>query len=215
MNFPFTVAQFLGVFTAYNNAVWPLQILLNLIALLGVFLAFSPIKHSSRKICAILAFLWIWAGSVYHLTFFAIINPAATLFGALFILQGMAFLWAAFCDKCIFQGSFGWKQTIGLLFILYALLIYPLLGYLFGHAFPASPTFGAPCPTTIFTFGILLLAVRVPRVLLIIPALWSLLGFTAALSLGINEDIGLLVVGTVSTAIMLVARPRIYSSPAG
>ncbi len=34
------------------------------------------------------------------------------------------------------------------------------------------------------------------------PALWSLLGFTAAFTLGVYEDIGLLVAGVVGTVIV-------------
>ncbi|WP_414541485.1 DUF6064 family protein [Nostoc sp. CCY0012] len=29
--------------------------------------------------------------------------------------------------------------------------MYPLIGYALGRIFPTSPTFGVPCPTTIFT----------------------------------------------------------------
>lgn len=48
----------------------------------------------------------------------------------------------------------------------------PSLGVAIGHTYPAQPTFGLPCPTTIFTFG-LLLWVRppVPWSLLVIPVL--------------------------------------------
>jgi hypothetical protein len=46
-----------------------------------------------------------------------------------------------------------------LLFIIYALLIYELLGYWAGHGLMAGPMLRvAPCPTTIFTIGVLLLA---------------------------------------------------------
>ena len=95
--------------------------------------------------------------------------------------------------------------VVGGLAVLYAMLVYPLLGIVFGHSFPYAPMFGvAPCPMVIFTFGLLLWTrPRVPRYLLAIPFLWSLLGFSAALSLGIREDFGLLVAGLLGTAIVL------------
>jgi hypothetical protein len=85
------------------------------------------------------------------------------------------------------------------------MLVYPLLGTLLGHGYPRSPSFGvAPCPTTIFSFGLLLLtSAKVPRSVLVIPFLWSLLGFTAALLLGVREDSGLLVAGVLSVALLL------------
>lgn len=76
--------------------------------------------------------------------------------------------------------------------IVYALIIYPLLGSLAGHSFPRNPTFGLPCPTTIFTLGILLYYQKLTVKLFIIPVIWSAIGFTAALKLGIYEDTGLI-----------------------
>jgi len=68
-----------------------------------------------------------------------------------------------------------------------------------------------PCPTTIFTFGVLLFAnKKVPPHLLFIPLLWSVIGFTAALNLTIYEDIGLLVAGLI-TLILLLFSNRNFS----
>jgi hypothetical protein len=88
--------------------------------------------------------------------------------------------------------------------IMYAMLVYPILGTLPGHGYPRSPSFGvAPCPMIIFTFGLLLLTnARVPRYLLVIPFVWSLLGFTASFLLGISEDIGLLVAGVLGVGLL-------------
>jgi len=56
------------------------------------------------------------------------------------------------------------------------------------------PAFGvAPCPTTIFTIGILLTGSwRVVRWLLILPGLWAAVGGSAAILLGVPQDFGLL-----------------------
>ena len=49
-----------------------------------------------------------------------------------------------------------------------------------------------PCPTTIFTFGVLLWAApRIPLRLLIIPVSWTLLGISAARSHGVVQDYAL------------------------
>lgn len=214
MNLPFTVEQFLEVFGNYNQAVWPSQVALNLLAVLVITLTVRRSSFTDRVVPFVLSFLWIWMGWVYHITFFSTINPAAYGFGAVFLLQGLLFLWTAWKGHVSYQATWGWRQSIGTLFVTYALVVYPLLGYSFGHVFPRSPSFGAPCPTTIFTFGVLLWSTGLPRYLLIIPALWSLIGFTAALTLGISEDIGLLVAGVLGTTVMLFAKPRPSVSPA-
>ena len=91
--------------------------------------------------------------------------------------------------------------------IAYSLVLYPLLGYSIGHIFPRSQTFGVPCPTTIFTFAMLLWQREpVPFYVVAIPLLWSLIGFTAAFYFGIIEDIGLLLAALLTTAILLVRR---------
>jgi hypothetical protein len=97
----------------------------------------------------------------------------------------------------------------GLIFIIYATVIYPVVGMLVGHGYPQSPVFGvAPCPTVIFTFGFLLWAPeRVPIKVLIPPVLWAAVGTSAAVNLGMFEDLGLLVAG-LATTVLVVYRNR-------
>ena len=55
-------------------------------------LAFRPTAWSHRAISAILGLFWLFAGAVYHLTFFREINPLAVVFGAAFVVQGLLLL---------------------------------------------------------------------------------------------------------------------------
>ena len=80
----------------------------------------------------------------------------------------------------------------------FGLVIYPLLGYVMGHHYPAVPTFGLPCPTTVFTIGVLLfVSAPLPRSVFIVPLLWAAVGSIAAFQLGVLQDLGLLVAGLV------------------
>ena len=92
--------------------------------------------------------------------------------------------------------------------VAYAMVIYPLLGWAFGHVYPAAPVFGvAPCPTTIFTFGVLLLArPAAPAWLFVIPVIWSVIGGSAALLLGVREDFGLIAAGLAAILVLLFPR---------
>ena len=203
MSLPFTTDQFLAVFALYNNSIWPVQILLNILGILPIILCFRS-KVPSVLISVLLAGLWVWTGGVYHMVFFSSINPAAFVFGGLFVLQGVLFFFSGAVKREI---SFGYQANArgyaGALLLAYGLVVYPVLGYFLGHVYPYSPTFGAPCPTTIFTFGLLLWTTTGVRwYLLIIPCLWSLIGSTAALSLGIREDIGLLISGILGAALL-------------
>ena len=61
----------------------------------------------------------------------------------------------------------------------------------------------APCPVTVFTFGLLLLTTEwVPRRLLVIPVVWSVIGGSAAFLLAIPQDWPLLVSGVTVLALL-------------
>ena len=142
--------------------------------------------------------MWLWNAIGYHYLFFASINPAATLFAGLFALQAMLFVACAAVESRVsFVARRDLRTITGLTLIAYAILLYPMLGLWAGHELMAEPMFGvAPCPTVIFTLGLLLLARGRWRVWLsVIPTLWPLVGLAAALQLGMAEDFGLPIAG--------------------
>jgi hypothetical protein len=214
MNVPFTVEQFLQVFKNYNLAVWPMQIVFYLLGFAMVYLAFRKSKKTDVVISVILAFLWFWMGLIYHLGFFTSINKAAWIFGAFNILQGFVILYyGVLKSRLTFAYNRDVSGVFGLTVIAYALVVYPVIGYFAGHAYPYAPTFGLPCPTTIFTLGMVLMAsCRVPAAILVIPLLWSMIGTSAALSFGIVEDAGLLISGVTATLLVVYRNRKFYSA---
>ncbi|MGD8428731.1 MAG: DUF6064 family protein [Balneolaceae bacterium] len=213
LELPFTATQFLDIFRDYNNAIWPAQGFAYLFGIIAVVLGFRPLTTSGRIISVILGFFWLWIGIIYHLMFFSAINKAAYVFGALFIIQGLLFLFAGFATRKLrFQYRNDVYGITGIALIGYAMIIYPIIGYYSGHAYPFAPMFGvAPCPATIFTFGLLLWTkARVPVWLFTIPAIWSIIGSTAAIKLGIHEDLGLALAGIVTVYLLMY---RDHQSP--
>jgi hypothetical protein len=201
---PFTVDQFFGVFAAYNGAVWPAQLVLIAAAVAALALALTRAPGRDRWVSGVLALLWAWTGIAYHLVHFTEINPAARVFGALFVLQSALFLWWGVVRGRLEYGRRGGARAAAAgVILLYALVVYPLLGALAGHAYMASPTFGAPCPAVIYTFGILLLAEVVPLWLLVVPVLWALLGSTAVLAFGVYQDLGLILSAVLAVALVV------------
>jgi len=196
MRLPFTIEQFFAVFAAYNAAIWPAQIAAYGLGLAVVGMLLWDSMIGKRLVLFILAGIWAWNGIVYHFGFFTPINPMGRGFSALFLLQAILFVASAISANDL-RFKFRWdlRSTIGLSLILYALLIYEVIGYASGHGLMKGPLFGvAPCPTTIFTIGVLLLANgRWVIWLAIIPIIWSLIGSSAAGLLGVPEDFGLAV----------------------
>jgi len=215
MQLPFTNEQFLEVIARYNAAVWPGPLVFYALAGLLIFWGVRSSRSSDRWVSGTLALLWAWMAVVYNWMFFTDINPAAWAFGALFLLQAVAFFWAgvrsdgARSNRLSFQFEPDLYGITGGVFLAYALIAYPVLGALAGHGYPQGPTFGLPCPTTIVTFGLLLWADgRVPWWVVAVPAVWSLLGLSAALQLGMHEDFGLLVAGVGGSAMILLKNRR-------
>jgi Family of unknown function (DUF6064) len=208
VHLPFTAAEFLALFRDYNRAVWPVQGLLLALGLGASVAAFRHLPDSRRIVTLCLALLWAWTGVGYHFVFFRAINPLATLFGIICLLQAALFLvYAGDRGALTFGATRSLPGLLGGLLLAYAFVVYPLLSRAFGHPYPASPTFGTPCPTTIATIGLLLWArPRVPVRLAVVPIAWAGIGTLAALQLGIYEDLGLTVAGLIATALVLQRR---------
>ena len=202
---PFTAAEFLQIFREYNTSVWPMQIVLTAAGVGCVMLLIRGGAHASRVISAILALLWSWMAVGYHFAYFARVNPAAILFGSIFLVEAVLLFWyGTRAERLRFGVTRDAYGLVGIAMIAFALVGYPLLGFALGRRYPESPTFGLPWPTTIFTLGLLLLA-RPPLLkrALIIPSLWSVVGAFAATSLGVEEDFSLLAAGVVTIVLVL------------
>lgn len=198
---PFTRVEFFDVFAAYNEAVWPAQILLTAMAAAIAILA-GAVRRGGHA-AALLGALWLWAGLVYQIGFFAPINPAAWLFGTLFVLQA-ALLLHAWRRGLVFRARLDAAGITGIALAAYALVAYPLIAVAGGHPWPTLPTFGVPCPLVIFTFAALLWAEPpVPRHLLVIPTLWAGIGTFAALRLGVPGDYGLAVSAALALPLLM------------
>jgi hypothetical protein len=155
-------------------------------------------------VAAVLALFWLWTGVACHWLAFAAINPAAWLFGALYVGEAALLLWYGLrAARLQFGYRPGLHSAIGLLFMAYAAIAYPFLGFASSHAYPNMPMFGmTPCPLTIFTLGLFLLARSVPWPVLIVPVLWSLIGGTAAFLLHVPQDWLLLLSGLATLALL-------------
>ena len=207
---PFTRDQFLSVFVAYNEAIGPAQVLAYLLGLLMVAFIVRPSAQGSRMVAAGLAAMWLWTGIAYHGLYFSAISAGAWGFAVLFVVQALLFIEAGVLrGRLVFGSPEGWTAWLGWALVGYAGIGYPLLGQLLGHGYPAMPMFGiTPCPVTLFTFGLFLLTTGpIPRRLLVIPVIWSLIGGQAAFLLGVVQDWLLFFSGL--TVIILIRRDAV------
>ena len=201
---PFTAAEFLDAFRRYNEAVFPAQGVLLVIGIVAVGAALQGSRAGSRGALAMLGLLWLWTAVAYHLAFFTAVSGAGYLFAAASAFEGLVVLRLASAPNPPRLAARADAHGIAAAILLgYAIVGYPIAAAASGHHYPAMPTFGAPCPTTIFTIGLLLLVVdRVPRTPLVVPMAWVLVATTAALAFGMWEDAGALVAGLVAATLL-------------
>ena len=205
----FKIETFLGMLARYNQDVWPLQIGAYLLAILALVIAFKPFKYSSKIITAVLSLFWFWTGIVFGLFYWGPSYTPAYIFSVLLIIQGILFLFSGVLKaKLSFQFKLNPYSVLGMIIILYGLAGYQVFGYFIGHRYPDFFAPGlVPCPTNVFTVGLLLWTdKKIPKRLLIIPFLWSLSGFMPV-SKGILEDIGMILFG-ISGVLLLFMRDR-------
>jgi hypothetical protein len=204
MNLSLDLDQMMYVFASYNPAIWPMQVFAYLAGFVALYSASKQTRWSNNIASAMLSFFWIWTGVVFCIFFWAPTYPTAYAFGVLFLAQGLVFLLSTFNPTLSFRAQRNQFTLIGGLFIAYAMVGYPLVGYLLGHTYPRSLPFGlVPCPTAVFTLGFLMMTdKKIPRYVLAIPVIWSVCAVVPVIS-GIYEDSGLILAGLVCIPMLL------------
>jgi hypothetical protein len=194
MQLPFDRIQFLDVFGRYNTTLWPVALGLWLLALAAAVLLIQGRHSADRVIAVLLPVLWLWSGVAYHAVFFTAINPAAWMFATLFVAEAGLLFWFGVMRRSLrFSSGTRPDQLLGALLVACA-LAYPAAGWIFGDTWPRLATFGVPCPTVLLTAGFLLCASHA-GLTSIIPVIWSAIGGTAAVALGMTADWSLIVAG--------------------
>jgi hypothetical protein len=206
MEAPFTTEQIFEIFEKYNSGVFPMQIIIIVFGIVGILLIHSNTKFKNSLIGGFLAFLWLWIG--IHVSFLTSINEGAYVFGGLFIIQGIFFFIELIRKRLEFSFT-GWvREYIGYFFILFGLIIYPIISYLLEGSFIHTISLGLPCPNTIFTFGFLMISDRkLSKYLLIIPTIWAIIGIGAAVNFGVYQDYVVLL-SAITANIYLIRREK-------
>jgi Family of unknown function (DUF6064) len=195
--------QFLAAFGRADTAAWPMQIVWYAVALAMVGLALWPARRwSSPLICALAAAYFAWIGIGY----FAWLSPGIGLSGgwaAVFMLQAVLLVVAGVVRRdLVIRPRWDLSSGLGGVFIAYALIGYPLVGVLGGHALRVVPLFGvSPCATVAFFFGLLLWAVPpAPKHLLLVPLAWALNAAPHNMATGVVVDYGMLAAALITGA---------------
>jgi hypothetical protein len=204
--------ELLALFERYNPDVWPLPIVGYVTAAIALALiALRPGGTTDRLVTAMLALAWLWLGVVFQGIYVREANAVLGVVGAVVFISGAVLLLRAGIVRTDLRFRFVAEPMpiLGAAALAYAIVVYPLIGIFLGHGYPHAPLLGAaPCPTTIATFGLLLIArPPLPAHLLVMPVVWAILGPLGAVPQGVVEDLALFVVG-VGASILILLRDR-------
>ena len=215
------LSQFLAEFGRADTAAWPAQIVCYAAALVMVGLAlWAARRWSSPLICALAAACFAWIGIGY----FAWLSPGMSLSGVwagVFAVQAVLLAVAGVARRdLVIRPQWDVSSGLGAVFVGYALIGYPLVGVLGGHALRVVPLFGvSPCAMATFFFGLLLWAVPpAPAYLLFMPLAWALNAAPHNMATGVVVDYGMLAAALATTGWILwrdrAAGPAWHTVPA-
>jgi hypothetical protein len=169
----FSARTYYRLFELTNADVWPLQIVTLAAGLAIPVLVVRGAASGGRVVAAILAALWLFVAWAYMLQRYDPINFAARYYAIGFAIQAGLLIWTGVIrDRLHFDPP----RWIGIAFIIYALVLHPLIAPLSGRPWTQAEIFGlAPDPTVVATLGVLVAAVRPNWLLLILPLLWCII----------------------------------------
>jgi hypothetical protein len=173
----FSARTYYRLFELYNVELWPLQLLALALGAAVLALGRRGGERAGRAIAVILAVGWAWVAWGFHWQRYASINPAAGYFALAFVVEALLLLGlGGLRGRLLIAPATRLQRRAGLGLLLFALLVFPLMGPLLGRSWTQAEVFGmAPDPTALATLGVLLFAgVRPVWGLFLIPVAWCL-----------------------------------------
>ena len=202
----FAPRTYYRLFELYNAEIWPLHIVALLAGVSILLLMRSRVAWRGRVMAAMLAACWLWIAWAFHWQRYATINWAAIYFAVGFAIEAALLIWIGVVRDRLQFDLHRRRARMGAAIFVFALVVQPLLGLLFGRDWPLLEVFGlTPDPTVVATLGLLLAANRVHWVALPIPLLWCLL---SGLTLSVMSAADAFVLPAVALVVLLLAVRR-------
>ena len=206
---PFTANEFLDVFAAYNQAVWPFAAILWLLTTAGVRRRWSQARRYRHR-CPDFCLPGTGCGPASCITRGSsppsILPPGCSLRCSLRRVSCSSR--SDLSARQAVDGAGSARRVVSSLLIVYS-LIYPVVVWADGFVYPRMPTFGVPCPTVLLTIGVLLAMSRPSVLLSVIPVGWSLIAGTAAWLFGVHADFVLPAAGGVLVVDLILRRSHV------
>lgn len=172
----FSQTTYYRQFELYNQAIWPLHIVVVLLALMIFYALWKKPAWAGRGIALILTVSWLWVAWAFLYQRFYQIHIVADWYALGFILQAGLIAWYGVIKNrfTLFVKS-RLRLTIGSGLLFITLVFYPFIAAISGRHWMQLEMFAlAPDPTALATVAFLLFY-KASITLYIIPIIWILL----------------------------------------
>jgi hypothetical protein len=131
----FSAQTYYRLFDLYNRDLWPLQMLALVLGVAVLALWRRGGDRAGRAIAVILAMCWLWVAWGFHWQRYASINLVAGYFALAFVVQALLLLWlGGLRGRLTPVAATRLQQRAGLGLLLFAQLMFPLIGPLLGRS---------------------------------------------------------------------------------
>jgi hypothetical protein len=207
----FSPRTYYRMFELYHDAVWPAQLIALVLVVMIAVLLWRTDDRAGVAIAAVIAASWLWVAVAFQLRQYAGINWAARYFAALFVVQATLLAWLGIVRRRLTftRRASGGRWVSPAVFVVSTVLS-PLAGRAAGRAWTQVEWPGlTPDATVVATLALLLLATpRAPRVLMLAPLAWCVIGGATLWALESSEALVLVVAGVAGVASMIWRRTR-------
>ena len=205
----FSPRTYYRMFELYHEAIWPAQLIVLALVVVIIVLLWRNDERSGVAIAALLAVGWIWVAVMFHLRSYASINWAARYFAGLFVAEAVLLVWYGVVRRRLWfaRSAAGSRWLAPALFIVAALLP-SLAGRAADRTWSQVEVAGlTPDATAVATLALLLLATpRAPRVLLLAPLVWCVVGGATLVAMESGE--GWVLIGAGVAGVAEIVRQR-------
>lgn len=171
---PFSTEDLHSMAARYNEAIWPLQLLIFIPTLLIFALLRRGTKQdTSRGVLLLLASEWAVVGVLFFLREMGNVHWLGNFIGVLFLFVSLFYAGAA---SRSFPPHFHWRNDnpslVSFLITAISVIGYPGFSWALGREYPAVMTYSLmPGSVALLTLGVCVSARPAPRLILMVPAL--------------------------------------------
>jgi len=202
----------------YNQMFFPFSLILpSALALMAILLVlFRFTRPNARSGCLMnlfLALLYAIAGfETFYPTFLGEVTVEYIIGAVIMWVFSLLFVWDAFQRKTAYRLSPRTDlKVLSLLLMSYGIFVYPLVEWMLGFTWPKMVFFGAECPSTIFTIGLLIGSIpRVNKIIYVALSIGAVISGGTFSMLGATFDIAYFASGVCGLLMLIKYRKEVF-----